>query len=310
MIDKLEIFIALAKAKHFGHAAEECRVTQPTLSAAIKQLEDQLGIMLVQRGSRLQRLTPESMRVLDWARHIVGDARAMHDEMRAARHWLAGHVRIAAIPTALSMVHELTAPFAHRYPEMTFSVLSRSSIEILSLVINLETDVGITYLDNEPLGRVVSVPLYEEWYCFVTVRPDIFKARNSVSWHEVSDQPLCFLTADMQNRRIINQRLARAGVTAAPTLESDSVIALHSHVCTGKWSSIMPLKLVKTFAETPGLRALSLCEPETAHTVDLVANYRKPPTRRSSPPCFSRRGSFPNSPTTTRNLVRLRLPLD
>ena len=52
MIDKLEFFIALARQEHFGRAAEECGVTQPTLSAGIKQLEDTLGVMLVQRGSR------------------------------------------------------------------------------------------------------------------------------------------------------------------------------------------------------------------------------------------------------------------
>ena len=54
MIDKLEFFIALAKEQHFGRAAEECGVTQPTLSAAIKQLEEVLGVMLVQRGSRFR----------------------------------------------------------------------------------------------------------------------------------------------------------------------------------------------------------------------------------------------------------------
>ena len=52
MIDRLEMFLALAKAEHFGRAAEAMGVTQPTLSAAIRQLEDQLGVMLVRRGSR------------------------------------------------------------------------------------------------------------------------------------------------------------------------------------------------------------------------------------------------------------------
>ena len=57
--------------------AEECGVTQPTLSASLKQLEEQLGVVLVQRGSRFQGLTPEGQRVLEWARRIVGDARTM-----------------------------------------------------------------------------------------------------------------------------------------------------------------------------------------------------------------------------------------
>ena len=71
MIDKLEFFIALAREKHFGRAAELCGVTQPTLSAGIKQLEGQLGVMLVMRGSRFQGLTPEGVQVLRWARRAV-----------------------------------------------------------------------------------------------------------------------------------------------------------------------------------------------------------------------------------------------
>ena len=168
MIDKLEFFIALAKQQHFGRAAEECGVTQPTLSAAIKQLEDQLGVMLVLRGSRFQGLTPEGAQVLEWARRIVGDARTMREEMRAARHGLSGRIRIAAIPTALAMVPRLTTPFRDKHPGVTFSILSRTSIEVLSLLGNFEIDAGITYLDNEPLGRVASVPLYSERYQLIT----------------------------------------------------------------------------------------------------------------------------------------------
>ena len=59
MIEKLEYLLALARERHFGHAAEVCGVTQPTLSAGIKQLEETLGVLLVQRGSRFLGFTPE-----------------------------------------------------------------------------------------------------------------------------------------------------------------------------------------------------------------------------------------------------------
>ena len=85
MIDKLEMFIALANERHFGRAAEAVGVTQPSLSSAIKQLEDQLGVQLVFRGARFQGLTPEGQRVLDWALRIVGDTRTMREEMKAIR---------------------------------------------------------------------------------------------------------------------------------------------------------------------------------------------------------------------------------
>ncbi|NGN44150.1 LysR family transcriptional regulator [Mesorhizobium sp. CGMCC 1.15528] len=278
MIDKLEFFIALAKQQHFGRAAEECGVTQPTLSAGIKQLEEALGVMLVQRGSRFQGLTPEGSRVLEWARRIVGDARTMREEMRAARHGLAGHVRIAAIPTALAMTPRLTTPFREKHPGVTFSILSRTSIEVLTLLENFEIDVGISYLDNEPLGRVATVPLYSERYQLITAAGNPFSDSETVTWAEVAALPLCLLTPDMQNRRIINQHLGEAGAEAHPTLESNSMIVLFSHIRTGKWSSIMPLNLAETFGFAEPIRAIPIVEPDASHLVGLVAAHREPHT--------------------------------
>ncbi|HEX3954587.1 MAG TPA: LysR family transcriptional regulator, partial [Stellaceae bacterium] len=108
MIDKLNYLIALAQEQHFGRAAQACGVTQPTLSAGIKQLEEILGVLLVQRGSRFHAFTPEGQRTLEWARRIVGDERALRQEMRALKQGLAGHLKIAAVPTALAMVASLT----------------------------------------------------------------------------------------------------------------------------------------------------------------------------------------------------------
>ena len=195
MLDKLEYFIALAKERHFGRAAETLGVTQPTLSAAIKQLEDQLGVMLVLRGSRFQGLTPEGEQVLAWARRIAGDARSMREEMRAARHGLSGRIRIAAIPTALAMVARLTTPFREKHPGVTFSVLSRTSIEVLSLLGNFDIDAGITYLDYEPLGRVTSVPLYSERYQLIIAAGSPLAERKTVRWADLAQLPLCLLDA-------------------------------------------------------------------------------------------------------------------
>ena len=175
MIDKLEFILALARERHFGRAAEACGVTQPTLSAGVKQLEDAMGVLLVNRGSRFRSFTPEGERVLDWARRIVGDARAMRQEIRALKSGLVGHVKIAAVPTALAMVASLTTPFRARHPGVSFTVLARTSVEILGQLENIEIDAGLTYLDNEPVGRVRSVPLYREQYHLVT-------AADSVGW--------------------------------------------------------------------------------------------------------------------------------
>ena len=276
MIDKLEYFIALSRERHFARAAEELGISQPTLSAAIRQLEDQLGVMLVNRGSRFQSLTPEGQRVLEWARRIVGDTRTMREEMRAARTGLSGHIRLAAIPTTLALVPKVTAPFQEKHPDVTFSVFSTNSLQILSLLENLEIDAGLTYLENEPLGRVTSVPLLQEHYCLVTARNGPFGDRQTVTWKEAGDLSLCLLTADMQNRRIINRHFAEAGVAVKPTLESNSMIVLFSHVRTGRWCSIMPRNVAKSFGFHEEISIVSLVEPEPHHTVGLVATHREP----------------------------------
>jgi DNA-binding transcriptional LysR family regulator len=278
MIDKLEMFLALARERHFGRAAEACGVTQPSLSGAIRQLEDQLGVQLVFRGSRFQGLTPEGQRVHDWALKIVGDMRALRDEMRSARAGLSGNLRLGVIPTALPMIADLTGPFMAHHPNMRVSVLSRTSAEILAGIESLDLDAGVTYLDNEPLGRVAQVPLYSEFYRLLCAPTSRLAGRAQVTWAEVAQEPLCLLTSDMQNRRIINQHLAEAGAAVMPGVTSNSTIALIAHVVTGRWVSIVPMRLAEMFSEGGKLRSIPIVEPEAEHLVGLIAPRRDPQT--------------------------------
>jgi len=278
LIDKLEFLLALAREEHFGRAAESCGVTQPTLSAGVKQIEEQMGVLLVRRGSRFQGFTPEGERVLEWARRIVGDTRAMREDINALRHGLSGRLRIAAIPTALAMVAALTTPFRERHPNVQFTVLSRTSVEILDLLENLEIDAGITYIENEPIGRVNIVPLYQEHYRLLTSADAPLGDRDSVTWAEVAQVPLCLLTPDMQNRRIIDRLLLSAGSEARPTLESNSMILLFSHVRTGRWASVMPEKIAQTLGLTETIRAIPIVEPDAVQTIGLVVPKREPMT--------------------------------
>ncbi len=278
MIDKLEFLLALARERHFGRAAEACGVSQPTLSAGVKQLEDTLGVLLVQRGSRFHSFTPEGERVLDWARRIVGDSRALKQEIAALKHGLSGHLKIAAIPTALTTVVQITTPYRERHPNVRFTILSRNSIEILGMLENLEVDAGITYLDNEPLGRVNSVPLYQEKYRLVTSSASLFAGRDTVTWTEVGEVPLCLLTPDMQNRRIIDALLTGSGARSVTTLELNSMIVLVSHVRTGQWASVLPERLVGMFGGSDRIRAIPIVNPEATHTVGLVVPHREPMT--------------------------------
>ena len=275
MIDRLELLLALARERHFGRAAIACGTSQQSLSASLKQLEAQLGTLLVERGSRFHGFTPEGERVLDWARRIVGDAHAMQQELRALKHGLEGHLRIAVIPTALPMVQRLTGPYRARFPGVRFTIRSAASEEILSLLHNLEIEAGITYLDNEPLGRVASLPLFDERYCLLTAPGGPFENRTSVTWAEAAAQNLCLLTPDMQNRRILEPHLRVAGTGSAPALQSNSMLLLLSHVRAGGWVGIMPAILAETVDALGPIRAIPVIEPSISHRVGLVVPQRE-----------------------------------
>jgi DNA-binding transcriptional LysR family regulator len=278
LIDKLELLLALAKERHFGRAAEACGVTQPTMSTNLKQLEEILGVMLVQRGSRFVGFTPEGERALDWARRIVGDARAMRQEINALKTGLTGEIRIAAIPTALGMVASLTTPFRARHPDVRFRIQSCTSVEVLGLLENLEADAGLTYIENEPIGKVRTIPLYHESYRLLTSPDGMFGDRDQVTWKEVGQVPLCLLTPDMQNRRIIDRALREAGTEAVPTLTSNSIIVLYTHVKTGRWSSVMPAKLADTLGLSDAVRTIPIVDPVVTYSVGLVIPPRDPMT--------------------------------
>lgn len=276
VIDKLEFLLALAREGHFGRAAESCGVTQPTLSAGVKQLEGSFGVLLVNRGSRFQNFTPEGERVLEWARRIVGDSRAMREEIHALKHGLSGRLRIAAIQTTLAMIETLTTLYRERHPEVQFTVLSATAEEIFQRLENLEIDAGVSYLDQEPAGRITGIPLYRERYCLLTAADAPLGNRSKVKWAEVAQIPLCLMTPDTQLRRVIDGLLRDAGGDPRPSLESNSMIVLYSHVRTGRWASVMPFRLAATLGLTEVLRAIPIVEPDASHMIALLVPSRQP----------------------------------
>ncbi len=140
--------IALAQERHFGRAAKRCNVAQPTLSTAIRRLEDELGVPIVMRGQQFIGFTAEGQRVLEWAERIVADQDAMVQELSEMRGSLHGRLRIGVVPTALPVVSRLTRPFCDSYPNVSISARAMSSLEIQHSLDNFEIDLGITYLDN------------------------------------------------------------------------------------------------------------------------------------------------------------------
>src|ERR1700753_799520 len=113
---QLEYLTALAREQHFARAAAACHVSQPPLSEAIRKLEHELDVPLVQRGRSFHGLTAEGAHVVAWARRILAEHDALKDEVAALRTGLTGQLRIGVIPAATTTVALLTDPFCAVHP--------------------------------------------------------------------------------------------------------------------------------------------------------------------------------------------------
>jgi len=276
VIRHLQYLTALARERHFARAAAMCNVTQPTLSTGIKQLEESLGVLIVERGQRFLGLTAEGERVLAWAQRVLTDFSSLQQELSEMREGLVGQLRIGAIPVALPIVPLLTTPFAHRYERTDIQVVSLNSISIQRSLDDFSLDAGVTYLDNEPLARVRCIPLYRERYVLLTHRDGALGDRRVVTWSEAASQPLCLLTPDMQNRRILDMHFHQAGAEIHAAVETNSLVTLWSHLRFGHWSSVVPHTFLLLLAERDGLAAIPLIEPDASHLIGLVASDRDP----------------------------------
>jgi DNA-binding transcriptional LysR family regulator len=276
LIRHFEYLVALAQERHFARAAAVCNVTQPALSAGLKHLEECFGVVIVERGYRFHGFTVEGERVLAWARHLLAERDALSQELSAMRHGLSGQLRIGGIPVALPVLPLLTTPFAARHPRVRLSVTSLTSREIQRGLDECSLDIGLTYLDNEPLPHVRSVAVYRERYVVLTPPDGPFAGRESITWAEAADVRLCLLSQTMQNRRIIDSYFQAIGVELDPVLETNSLVTLVSHLRRGEWSTILPHTIRYLIGDGHGLLELPLIGPAATHEIGLIVPDRDP----------------------------------
>jgi len=276
LVRHLSYFVTLAKERHFARAAEACHITQPTLSAAIRKLEEDLGVPLVERGHRFVGLTAEGEKLLAWSRQILTDYHSLLDDLAGERKGVVGELRLGVIPAALPCVAFITARFCAANPAATVSIRSITSRAIAEGLDAFELDGGITYLENEPIGHVHRMPLYRERYKLAVPRDHRLAGRSSVSWQEASGERLCLLSPDMQNRRIIDRLTGSIGLAVHPAVVSNSFLAVCAHLRQGGWASIVPHSFFHLIGREPDLVALDLVDPDHSEMVGLVISDREP----------------------------------
>jgi DNA-binding transcriptional LysR family regulator len=267
---QLEYLVALAREAHFGRAAAACWVTQPTLSEGIRSLETELGVAIVLRGQRYEGLTAEGERLLSFAQRFLHDRDALLRDLGPRSQGLSGRLRLGAIPTSLPPLALLTSPFRIRHPGVDIAVLSLSSSEIVRQLKTFDIDAGLTYLDGEPIGHMNSLPLYEERHLLL-VGEDLWSSDDGrITWEEAAELPLCLLTRDMQNRRIVDSLFAAAGVHPSPRIETNSISALLSHVRFGRCASVVPQSWLQSLGVPAGTHILRFSDGDVVSRVGLV----------------------------------------
>lgn len=275
-VRQLSYLVTLAREKHFARAAEKCNVTQSTLSAGLKALERELDMRLVIREPRFMGLTPEGERAVEWAAQIIIDYESLKQEVEGLREGLKGTLRLGVIPAAIPVLARLTAAFCARHPHVCVDVNSMTSIEIQNGLDKFELDAGLTYLDNEPLVNVRKRQLYKEKYMFVTSAHGSFAKLQNITWHDAANENLCLLHEGMQNRRVLNNIARSIGLKLAPTITTNSFLAVCSYVCGGVWSSIIPHTFSYLFSGCKDLILIDLIDPIHSQNIGLVASDRDP----------------------------------
>ncbi|WP_346913354.1 LysR family transcriptional regulator [uncultured Roseibium sp.] len=273
----LRLLLALAEHRHFAHAARACNLSQPALSGRIRKLETALGTPLVFRSKRFEGFTPEGERALGWARLILTDCSGFFQDLSGDGEGPQGTLRIGVVPSATPFAGRLCGALASRFPHLKPQALSMSSTAIEKGLQAFTIDAGITYLAPDMEKAFGVLPLFGEQYCLVA-DPILLKGgrkNESLSWHDAADLPLCLLTPDMQNRRIIDETFAATGKRPGPRFETNSFNAILSLLREGAYAAVLP-KEQAGVGHTEGLVVLNLVEPEVRSLVGLVVPHREP----------------------------------
>lgn len=272
----MELVTALARHRHFARAAEDCGISQPAFSARISNLETTLGVAIVQRGNRFLGFTAEGERVLSWAQRILADLEGMRQDLALAKGTLSGRMVLAAVPTALSYTSKLSSLMRERYPDLTIKIQSASSKTIRQEVDAMEVDAGITYLDGAFPKHMSTRHLYDERYVLLVPRALAPRGSGEVTWEEASKLPLCLLSSEMQNRKIIDAVFDEIGEHPNPVVETNAFTAVLSHVAAGAVATIAPVQLADSLPHANDVVELALIGPVVSKPIGLVTIQRTP----------------------------------
>lgn len=266
----LEYFMAVCKNLHFTKAAEQLRISQPTLSHQIKLLEDRLGTPLFERVGKKVFITHAGKCLLEHSERIFFELDQIDIKIKEIRGLQRGKLTIGC-----SGNHLLTSsiiPFNSKYPEIELSIQEITTEEAVQGLLHHHLDIGVIFLDTQP-DQLESVPLFtEELFLIVSDTHELAK-RSKVKFQELQEIPLVFLPKKFLLRQFIDEICQNIGFPLRPIIELSTLDALQQMVSINQIASIMPKSYLKTFYDSKKIKQIPIVDPIPQKSVGIV--YRK-----------------------------------
>jgi LysR family transcriptional regulator, hydrogen peroxide-inducible genes activator len=263
----LGYLVALADTRHFGKAAARCFVSQPTLSAQIKKMEEQLGVQLVERGQQV-RLTDIGERIVERARRVIDEAREIEELARDFQDPLAGELRIGLIPTVGPyLLPQIAAPLHEKFPRLKLLLLEHQTHRMVELLKSGELDVGILALPI-PMERLVTRVLYAESFQVALPQGHPLAKRRRLALDDLDGETLLLLEDGhcLRDQALAACRLAR--VREAPDFRATSLETLRQMVAAGVGITLLPsLAVEQQDARAPTMVVRRFQDPEPSRTI-------------------------------------------
>ena len=270
----LRYIVALARERHFGRAAQKCFVAQPTLSVAVKKLEEELGVALFERAASEVRVTPIGLQVVAGAERVLAETARLGEIAAQGRDPLAGPLRLGVIYTiAPYLLPKLVPILRQRAPDMPLFIREGFTEQLLAAVKAGELDLIVVALPQDEAG-LVAQPVYDELFRVLLPVNHAWARKKSIEPAWLVDQPLLLLGAGNCFRDQVLDLCARAdgeGGGVAHILEGSSLETIRHMVASGIGITVMPASGVDGIAKDDALlRVRSFVEPQPSRRIGLV----------------------------------------
>ena len=192
-LTELRYIVAVARARHFGRAAEACFVSQPTLSVSVKKLEDELDVKIFERGANEVSVTPLGVEIVQQAQSVIEQAAAIKEIARRGKDPVSGPLRLGVIYTiGPYLLPDLVRQAIERVPQMPLVLVENFTAKLLEMLRNGELDCAIMAEPFPDTGLAIA-SLYDEPFVAAAPRQHPLAERKSISTDELKDEKMLLL---------------------------------------------------------------------------------------------------------------------